>query len=70
MKDIIVKLRQAAGPLALGWLLTVWVPVPVQVSATVNTAVNAVRNGVHAMLYTVEHKEQDQAALARNNRRG
>jgi hypothetical protein len=56
MNDIIAKLRQASGPMALGWLLTVWVPVPALVHKTVNTAVTAVSNGVRAMVYTVEHR--------------
>ena len=61
MKDIILKLRQAAGPLALGWLMTIWMPVPHQLRAVVATTVDAVRNGVSAIVFTMKHESSDHA---------
>ncbi len=58
MKDIIAKLKQSAGPLVLGWILTIWLPVPHQVRHAARTAVNAVLNGARAVVATVQQPQQ------------
>ena len=54
MNDLINKLKQAFPPLVLGWILTVWMPVPEPVRAIVSTAVDAVRNGMNAAVHTMQ----------------
>lgn len=49
-------MRPTIMPLLLGWILSVWLPVPSLVRTTVGTAAAAVLNGVHAAAATLHHK--------------
>lgn len=62
MNEIVTKMKQMIVPMALGWILTIWAPVPPQVRGAVGTVVAAVNNGVHAVVNTVTGPQQQQTA--------
>jgi hypothetical protein len=64
MNDIVQKVKQASGPMALGWILTVWLPVPNIVRSAVTTVASAVVNGAHAVVDTVQAPPQRSEATA------
>ena len=62
MSEIASKLKQMIVPMALGWILTIWAPVPSQVRGVVGTMVAAVHNGAHAVMTTVMGPQPQQTA--------
>ncbi len=62
MNEIVTKLKQAVVPMALGWVLTIWAPVPTSVRGAVGTLVSAVGNGVHAVVNTMRAPDQQTAS--------
>lgn len=62
MSEIASKMKQMVVPMALGWILTIWAPVPPQVRGVVGTMVAAVQNGAHAVMTTVTGPQQEQTA--------
>lgn len=49
-------MRDAIMPVLLGWMLSVWLPVPGLVRQAAGTAMRAVENGVRAVAVTLKPK--------------
>ena len=68
MREVAEALKRSFAPLMLGWVLTVWMPVPAPLRDALDTAVSAVLNGFKAAAVTVE-PAQAQNGSARSQQR-